>query len=59
MCVCISGHKGAVAVQQRKDISLYVPFWMTAGAILYVTRERFVSLLPERFAYLLTFFAGY
>ena len=58
VCVCISGFKGAVPVDQRENIPLNVPFRMSPGTLLQIRAERTVTPLTERFADFLTFFAG-
>lgn len=58
--VCFSVHCGklAISVQQRQNISLYVPLWMSPAALLDVTEICFMPQRPERLANLLRFFAG-
>ena len=58
VCVCISGHEGAVAVDKLQRITLNVPFRMPTGTRLNVATESAVSTFPKRFANGLRFFAG-
>ena len=50
-------NKNAVAVENRKDVALNVPFRVATGAFLYVAGKSPVSFFPKRRAYRLAFFA--
>lgn len=59
MRYAIHSREGAVPIEQRQAIALYVPLWMPAAALLNVARESIMPTRTKRLAYFLAFFTSH
>ena len=59
VCVCVSGLKRAVPIEQRQAIALDMPLRMPTAALLNVARESIMPTRTKSLAYFLAFLASY